>query len=79
MKRAILLTGAVLLLVIVPSAGAAVPSQTIASNGPLTKVTIGNELGCQVAHSGDNAFELYPSTVSPGDCGTIPVRRRAAR
>jgi hypothetical protein len=71
MKRAILLTGALLLLLVVPVAHAAVPSQTIASNGPLNKVTVGNELGCQVSHEGDTALELYPSTASPGDCGTF--------
>jgi hypothetical protein len=69
MRRAILLTGA--LLALAPAARAAVPAVDIASGGPLTKVTIGNELGCQVAHSGDASFELYPPSVSPGDCGTF--------
>jgi hypothetical protein len=70
MRRAILLASAVVLL-IVPTARAAVPAVDITSGGPLTKVTVGNELGCQVAHAGDASFELYPSDTSPGDCGTF--------
>jgi hypothetical protein len=69
MKRALLLTG--LLLLIVPAAHAAVPTVDINSGGPLTRVSVGNELGCQVAHAGDASFELYPSDTSPGDCGTF--------
>src|SRR5215831_13447594 len=71
MRRAILLTSALLLLLLAPAARAAVPAQTITSNGPLNQVTVGNELGCQVAHAGDATFELYPSSISPGDCGTF--------
>src|SRR4051794_24866811 len=70
MRRPILLTSAVLLL-IVPAARAAVPTTDIATSGPLTKVSVGNELGCQVSHAGDAAFELHPSDTSPGDCGTF--------
>jgi hypothetical protein len=50
---------------------AAVPFRDIASGGPLTHVYVGNELSCQIAHAGDAAFELYPSTAAPGDCGTL--------
>jgi hypothetical protein len=53
------------------SAHAAVPFQEIASGGPLTSVTLGNELSCQVAHTGDARFELFPSAAKPGDCGTF--------
>ena len=53
------------------SAHAAVPFQEIASGGPLTSVTLGNELSCQVAHSGDAGLELFPSAAKPGDCGTF--------
>jgi hypothetical protein len=60
-----------LLCVIAPSAGAAVPTADIVSAGPLTRVTVGNELGCQVSHAGDSRFELFPSAGSPGDCGTF--------
>jgi hypothetical protein len=52
-------------------AGAAVPFKDIASSGPLTSVTLGDELSCQVTHAGDERFELFPSTVKPGDCGTF--------
>jgi hypothetical protein len=53
------------------SAHAAVPFVDITSAGPLTSVTLGNELGCQVAYSGDARFELFPSSTKPGDCGTF--------
>lgn len=62
-----------LLAVCVPagSARAAVPFKEIVSPGPLTAVTLGDELSCQVAHTGDARLELFPSTVKPGDCGTL--------
>src|SRR3954462_15550296 len=53
------------------SAGANVPFADIASSGPLTHVYVGNDLSCQVAYRGDDAFELYPPSVRPGDCGTF--------
>jgi hypothetical protein len=53
------------------SAHAAVPFKDIASSGPLTSVTLGDELSCQVAHTGDAGLELFPSAVKPGDCGTF--------
>jgi hypothetical protein len=52
-------------------AAAAVPFQDISSPGPLTHVYVGNELGCQVAYSGDARLELFPSSTIPGDCGTL--------
>jgi hypothetical protein len=39
--------------------------------GPLTSVAAGNELSCQVQHTGDTSFEFFPSSASPGDCGTL--------
>ena len=54
-------------------APAAVPFQDISSSGPLTHVYIGNELSCQVAHTGDPALELFPSSATPGSCGTLIV------
>ena len=65
------LVAVALLWLIAPSARAAVPAKDIVSPGPLTRVTVGNELGCQVSHAGDSRFELFPSAVSPGDCGTF--------
>jgi hypothetical protein len=52
-------------------AGAAVPFQEIGSAGPLTSVALGNDLSCQVAHTGDSGLELFPSGAKPGDCGTF--------
>jgi hypothetical protein len=55
-----------------PSALAAPPFQDLGvPAGPLTRVTIGNELSCQVQHSGDTALEFFPSAAAPGDCGTF--------
>src|SRR3954468_8143979 len=53
-------------------ASAQTPFADIATpSGPLTRVVVGNELGCQVAYSGDAAFALFPSGATPGDCGTL--------
>lgn len=68
---------AALLLLLPAAARAAVPYKDIASGGPLTHVSIGNELSCQVAHTGDTALELYPSSVTPGSCGTFIVAGNA--
>ncbi|HEX2084228.1 MAG TPA: hypothetical protein VHF89_00975 [Solirubrobacteraceae bacterium] len=55
-----------------PAAAAQTPFVEIATpSGPLTRIILGNELSCQVAYSGDAAFELYPSGATPGDCGTF--------
>src|SRR5436190_8927251 len=64
---------ALLLAACVPagSAHAAVPFRDITSSGPLTGVTLGDELSCQVAYAGDARLELFPSAVKPGDCGTL--------
>jgi uncharacterized repeat protein (TIGR01451 family) len=53
------------------SALAATPYKDITSSGPLTHVYIGNELSCQIAHTGDSSLELYPPDTIPGDCGTL--------
>src|SRR2546423_11396856 len=52
-------------------AAAATPFKDIASSGPLDHIYIGNELSCQVSHTGDAALQLYPSDTKPGDCGTF--------
>ena len=59
------------LLVFAPAAGAAVPFKDISSSGPLNNVYIGNELSCQVRHTGDSQLELFPPATVPGDCGTF--------
>src|SRR3954451_24056020 len=59
-------------LVAAPSALAQTPFVNEgAPGGPLTQVAIGNDLSCQVQHTGDTAFELFPSSTTPGDCGTF--------
>jgi hypothetical protein len=55
------------------AARAQVPFVDITSPGPLTTVTLGNELACQVAYLGDTRLELFPSSTKPGDCGTFLV------
>ncbi|HVE67234.1 MAG TPA: hypothetical protein VNB64_01505 [Solirubrobacteraceae bacterium] len=60
------------LLALAGSASAAVPVVDIgAPSGPLTSVAVGNELGCQVKHTSDTVLEFYPSSTTPGDCGTL--------
>jgi hypothetical protein len=69
------LTALLTLAILAPAgtAGAAVPFAEITSAGPLTGVALGNELSCQVSYTGDARFELFPSAVKPGDCGTLLV------
>jgi hypothetical protein len=60
------------LTVLCPAARAAADGPTtITSAGPLTQIAIGADLGCQVAHAADSAFEFFPSASSPGNCGTF--------
>jgi hypothetical protein len=42
----------------------------ITSAGPLTDIFIGNNLSCQVAHTGDAVYEMYDPYEQEGDCGT---------
>jgi hypothetical protein len=62
--------GVVCSFVAASSAVAAVPSVDIGAN-PLSNVSIGSDLSCQVKHTGDNALEFFPSSATPGDCGTF--------
>src|SRR4051795_1350509 len=71
----VLLTVVAFLVLAGTSARANVPFADIASSGPLTHVYVGNDLSCQVAYRGDEAFELYPPGVRPGDCGTFLADR----
>jgi uncharacterized repeat protein (TIGR01451 family) len=54
-----------------PDSPAVTPFVDIASAGPLTHVYLGNELSCQVAHTGDSSLEFYPPGAIPGDSGTF--------
>lgn len=70
----ILLACAFLLLGIAVTPGASATASTvIASAGPLQNIWIGDELGCQVEHVNDAAYQFYPSATVPGDCGTLLV------
>jgi hypothetical protein len=75
--RVVALTAASLLVLaglLASAAQAQTPYKDIASSGPLTHVYLGNELSCQVAHTGDAALELFPSSSIPGSCGTFVFR-----
>ncbi|MES2154047.1 MAG: thrombospondin type 3 repeat-containing protein [bacterium] len=60
-------------------ANAAVTSSDILSPGPMTRITIGQDLSCQSEHSNDPALtgapptwaQFYPPQEHPGDCGTF--------
>jgi hypothetical protein len=42
----------------------------ITSPGPLSQIFISDTLACQVAYTGDEGFEFFPSTSPEGSCGT---------
>jgi hypothetical protein len=63
-------SAAICCLIAAASAGAAVPSTDIGAS-PLLNVSIGSDLSCQVKHTGDSALEFFPSSATPGDCGTF--------
>jgi hypothetical protein len=64
--------GAVAFAFAAGSATAAVPFVDIGTpGGPLINVSIGNDLSCQVKHTGDSQLEFYPPAATPGDCGTF--------
>jgi len=65
-----LATGAICCLTAASSAAAAVPSVDIGAS-PLLNVSIGNDLSCQVKHTGDSSLAFYPPSSTPGDCGTF--------
>jgi hypothetical protein len=72
-RRSVLtLVVAVVSAVSAGSALAAPPFQEIgAPAGPLNKIAIGNDLSCQLQHVGDTSLEFFPSSTTPGDCGTF--------
>jgi hypothetical protein len=61
----------VLALLVVPSARATTVFQDLTSAGPLTNLWVGSDLDCQVQYAGEPAYEFFPSTAAPGDCGTF--------
>lgn len=64
--------GVVCFFLAASTAGAAVPSVDVgSSSGPLTHVAVGNDLSCQIQHTGDSSLEFFPPSVTPGDCGTF--------
>jgi hypothetical protein len=70
--RAVSTAIAVAALAAAPAALGQTPSVNEgAPGGPLTQVSIGNDLSCQVQHTGDTSLEFYPSGSTPGDCGTF--------
>jgi hypothetical protein len=58
------------LLIGAGTASAAVPNVDIGAS-PLQNVSVGNDLSCQVKHTGDTQLEFYPPSTTPGDCGTF--------
>jgi hypothetical protein len=70
MRTARIATIAIAALLAAPGAASA-QQAAIDSGGPLRQITIGNTLACQVAHTADAAFELFPSQSQTGDCGTF--------
>ena len=71
--RAALALVVALFLLFVPARALAVatPFVDINSAGPLTDIWVGNELSCQIAHTGDSSEEFFPAIAGPGDCGTF--------
>ena len=54
-------------------APAAVDSQTITSDGPLDRITIGSDLSCQNSYDDMFADQFAPNGTAPADCGTFVV------
>lgn len=70
--RGALIVAAVLFLALVGAPRAAAQGQVdIQSSGPLTDIWIGDDLRCQVAHTGEDAYQFYSSGSTSGNCGTL--------
>src|SRR5690348_15365200 len=52
-------------------ASSAFAQADIQSSGPLTDIWIGDDLRCQVAHTGEDAYQFYNSGNTSGNCGTL--------
>jgi hypothetical protein len=71
-QRGALVVAAVLLLALLGAPRAAAQGQVdIQSSGPLTNIWIGDDLRCQVAHTGEDAYQFYSSGSTSGNCGTL--------
>ena len=71
-QRATLVLSAafVVALITAPRAAAQGPVD-IQSAGPLTDIWVGEDLTCQVAHTGDTSYEFYSPGSTTGSCGTF--------
>lgn len=45
--------------------------KSVTSSGPLTDITFGDDLSCQVKYSTSTLFQVFPPDQRPGDCGTF--------
>lgn len=45
--------------------------KSVISSGPLTDITFGDDLSCQVKYSTSTVLQVYPPSQRPGDCGTF--------
>ena len=71
-RRAVGAVVAVIALVAVAAPAAIAQGPTdIHSSGPLSDIWIGENLECQVAHTGDASYEFFPSSSTTGNCGTF--------
>jgi uncharacterized repeat protein (TIGR01451 family) len=62
------------LVVLSPSSSIALTTADIGDpGGPLTHIYITSQTNCQVAHTGDTNFELFPPQSTTGSCGTFLV------
>ena len=69
----LVVAGLVAALIVAPAAWAQSPTPfvDIQSAGPLSNISIGNDLGCQVSEGGFSSTEFFPNAAGPGDCGTF--------
>jgi hypothetical protein len=67
----LVVVGAVVLLGLVGAARAQAAITDIQSSGPLTDIYIGDNLTCQVAHTGEADFQFYGPSSTAGSCGTF--------
>jgi uncharacterized repeat protein (TIGR01451 family) len=70
---AVLVTAVVLSPFATSATAVDTPYKDIVSAGPLTDIYVGNDLSCQVGHSGDSSLAFFPPPFGsiPGDCGTF--------